>query len=159
MKLIKKIKKEIIIICIFFLTVILDQITKFHIFENKFYFREGIELYSWINLVYVENQGISFGILSEFNISFYLGIISFLVSFYIFYLIKKSNKALEKNALSLILGGAVGNGIDRIKNGYVIDFIDVHVGQLHWPAFNLADSSITVGGVLYFWLIFFKKNH
>ena len=158
MKLIRIIKKEIIIICIFFFTVTIDQVTKFHIDKNKFYFFEEVELYSWINLVYVENQGISFGILSEFNISFYLGIISFLVSFYIFYLIKKSDKSSEKNALSLILGGAIGNGIDRIKNGYVIDFIDVHVGELHWPAFNFADSFITVGGVLYFWIIFFKKK-
>tara|TARA_B100000287_G_scaffold431202_1_gene488001 strand:+ start:888 stop:1367 length:480 start_codon:yes stop_codon:yes gene_type:complete len=159
MKLIKIIKKEIIIICIFFFTVIIDQITKFYIYENKFYFLEGVKLYSWLNLVYVENQGISFGILSELNISFYLGIISTLVSFYIFYLIKKSDKSSEKIALSLILGGAIGNGIDRIKVGYVIDFIDVHVGELHWPVFNFADSFITVGGVLYFWLIFFNKNH
>jgi signal peptidase II len=159
MKLIKIIKKEIIIICIFFFTVIIDQITKFYIYENKFYFFEGVKLYSWLNLVYVENQGISFGILSELNISFYLGIISTLVSFYIFYLIKKSDKSSGKIALSLILGGAIGNGIDRIKVGYVIDFIDVHVGELHWPVFNFADSFITVGGVLYFWLIFFNKNH
>ena len=65
---------------------------------------------------------------------------------------------MEKIALSLILGGAIGNGIDRVIREYVIDFIDIYFNKFHWPAFNIADSSITVGGILYFWLIIFKKN-
>ena len=60
--------------------------------------------------------------------------------------------------MSLILGGAVGNGIDRIVNNYVIDFIDFYFNDFHWPAFNFADLFITVGGILYFWLILFKNN-
>ena len=118
-----------------------------------------MEIFSWLNLVYVENKGISFGILSKLNISFYLGLVSFLISFYIIYLLNKSKKLKEKIALSLILGGAIGNGLDRVIREYVIDFIDISLNNYHWPAFNIADSSITVGGVVYFWLIIFKKNH
>ena len=96
-----------------------------------------IKIFSWLNLVYVENKGISFGMLSQFNISFFLGILSFLISFYIIYLLKCSVSIREKISLSLILGGAIGNGIDRVKNSYVIDFIDISVKGYHWPAFNL----------------------
>ena len=77
----------------------------------------------------------------------------------VIYLLKKSEKLIEKIALSLILGGAIGNGLDRVIREYVIDFIDISLNNYHWPAFNIADSSITVGGVVYFWLIIFKKNH
>ena len=78
---------------------------------------------------------ISFGILSTLNISFYLGLVSFIVSFYIIYLLKKSKKKTEKVSLSLILGGALGNGVDRVTREYVIDFIDISFNSLHWPAF------------------------
>ena len=83
----------------------------------------------------------------------------FFISFYIIHLLNKSKKNIEKIALSLILGGAIGNGIDRVIREYVIDFIDISINNFHWPAFNVADSSITVGGTLYLWLIIFKKNH
>ena len=82
-----------------------------------------------------------------------------MISFYIIYLLIKSKKVIEKIALSLILGGAIGNGIDRVIREYVIDFIDIYLNNFHWPAFNIADSSITVGGILYFWLIILKKNY
>ena len=65
---------------------------------------------------------------------------------------------MEFISLSLILGGAIGNGIDRMLNGYVIDFIDFYYKDLHWPAFNLADSFITVGGLIYLWIILFRKT-
>ena len=157
-KLFEIIKKESLVFSIFFFAVFIDQVSKLLIIAYKPLFYSGIELFSWFNLVYVENKGISFGILAELNISFYLGIISFLVSLYIVFLIKNSTQIKEKVALSLILGGAVGNGIDRIKNNYVVDFIDLYFNDFHWPAFNFADSFITVGGIIYFWLVLFKNN-
>ena len=99
-KLFEILKKESLVFFIFFFTVLIDQASKHLIIANKLLFYKGIELLSWFNLVYVENKGISFGILSEFNISFYLGIISFLVSFYIIYLIKNSTQKKEKVATS-----------------------------------------------------------
>ena len=61
------------------------------------------------------------------------------------------------NRYYLILGGALGNGLDRIINNYVIDFFDFYFNEFHWPAFNFADSFITVGGIIFFWTIL-KKN-
>jgi signal peptidase II len=59
--------------------------------------------------------------------------------------------------LSFIFGGAVGNLIDRLRYGQVIDFLDVHAGAWHWPAFNVADSAITIGMIIFAWHILFKK--
>ncbi len=151
-------KNERIIFFIVIFTIFIDQLSKYIVSVEKLSLFSEIKIFSWLNLVYVENKGISFGMLSQFNISFFLGILSFLISFYIIYLLKCSFSIKEKISLSLILGGAIGNGIDRVKNSYVIDFIDISIKGYHWPAFNFADSFITVGGVWYFWIIFFKKN-
>ena len=158
MKIFKIINRERLSCLIVSLSVLSDQITKYFVDLYKGLLYPPLEIFSWFNIVYVENKGISFGILSTFNISLYLGVVSFLISFYIIYLLKKSKKNIEKISLSLILGGALGNGIDRVTREYVIDFIDISFNNLHWPAFNIADSSITVGGILFFWLIIFKKN-
>ena len=159
LKISETINKEILIYLITCLSIIADQITKYLAILYKASLYPPKEIFSWLNLVYLENKGISFGILSKFNISFYLGLISFLISFYIIYLLNKSKKLIEKIALSLILGGAIGNGLDRVIREYVVDFIDISLNNYHWPAFNIADSSITVGGIVYFWLLIFKKNH
>ncbi len=159
LKIFETLNKEIVVILITCLSIITDQITKYLAIVYKSSLYPPFEIFSWLNLVYVENRGISFGILSKFNISFYLGLVSFFISFYIIYLLRKSKEIVEKIALSLILGGAIGNGLDRVIREYVIDFIDISLNNYHWPAFNIADSSITVGGVVYFWLIIFKKNH
>ena len=158
MKIFETVNKELLVFMITSFSIIADQITKYFVSIHKATLYPPLQIFSWFNLVYVENKGISFGILSKFNISFYLGLVSFFVSFYIIYLLKKSKKVIEKIALSLILGGAIGNGIDRVIREYVIDFIDIYLNNFHWPAFNIADSSITVGGILYFWLIILKKN-
>ncbi len=159
MKIFETINKEFLAFVITCFSIIIDQISKYLVALYKASLYPPLEIFSWLNLVYVENKGISFGILSKFNISFYLGLVSFLISFYIIYLLKNSQKSIEKISLSLILGGAIGNGIDRVIREYVIDFIDISLNNFHWPAFNIADSSITVGGILYFWFILLKKNH
>tara|TARA_B100000029_G_C17515183_1_gene937824 strand:- start:336 stop:779 length:444 start_codon:yes stop_codon:yes gene_type:complete len=137
----------------------IDQLSKFLVVKQKSEFLYGMEIFYGLNIVYVENEGISFGLFSNLNISFYLGILSFLISFYIIYLIFDSKRKIEFVCLSLILGGAIGNGIDRVWNGYVVDFFDVYYENIHWPAFNLADSFITIGGLIYIWTIFFNKSN
>ena len=159
MKISETLNKEIVVILITCLSIITDQITKYLAIVYKSSLYPPFEIFSWLNLVYVENRGISFGILSKFNISFYLGLVSFFISFYIIYLLRKSKEIAEKIALSLILAGAIGNGLDRVIREHVVDFIDISFNNFHWPAFNIADSSITLGGIVYFWLIIFKKNH
>ena len=159
LKIFETLNKEIVVILITCLSIITDQITKYLAIVYKSSLYPPFEIFSWLNLVYVENRGISFGILSKFNISFYLGLVSFFISFYIIYLLRKSKEIVEKIALSLILAGAIGNGLDRVIREHVVDFIDISLNNFHWPAFNIADSCITLGGIVYFWLIIFKKNH
>ena len=135
----------------------LDQTSKYFVHQYSDFFLQGINLIPGLNLVYVQNKGISFGLLSSLNISFYLGIFSFLISFFIILWIWKIKNRKEITALSLILGGAIGNGYDRVVNFYVIDFIDLYIGSIHWPAFNFADSFITIGAIIYV-LGSFSKN-
>ncbi len=134
----------LVIICVF-----IDQISKLIILKNISFLSQGINIFWGLNIVYVQNRGVSFGLLSEFNIPFYLGILSLIISGYIVYLILKTKNKLEIIGLSLILGGALGNGYDRLVNGYVIDFIDIYFKKYHWPAFNFADLFITLGAILF----------
>jgi len=144
---------------IVFLTLLLDQASKKMVVENIEIFANGLEISKYFNLVYVENRGVSFGMFSEHDKSFYFGILSMLVSAYIIYLLVKSNNLIELVGLSLILGGAIGNGVDRLYYGYVVDFIDLHLNNLHWPAFNFADTFITIGAIVFvFSIIYDKKN-
>ena len=148
-------KKHILLI--FLISISLDQITKFIVEENTNILKNGLQITSFFNLVYVENRGVSFGMFAEHDKSFYFGILSVLISLYIIYLILNSKKFLELLGLSLILGGALGNGLDRIFYGYVVDFIDFHLNHYHWPAFNVADTSITLGAIAFVSSLIFEK--
>lgn len=146
-------KKLIFSILLSVLIISLDLVTKFYAKENINLLIPGMEIFKGLNFVYVENKGISFGIFSNLNISFFLGIISFLISTYILYLIYNSNEKLEIFSLSLILGGAVGNGYERLTQEFVVDFIDIYYANFHWPAFNLADAFITIGAIFFLYSI------
>tara|TARA_B100000459_G_scaffold97494_1_gene55490 strand:+ start:375 stop:782 length:408 start_codon:yes stop_codon:yes gene_type:complete len=119
-----------------------------------------IEVLPWFNLVPVWNTGISFGMLADYSdwmpgiISGLTIIISLVLLAWLFVAVSVSIKL----ALSLILGGAVGNIIDRIRFGAVIDFVDIHFFDFHWPAFNVADSAITIGVALFLLDGFLKKS-
>ena len=154
----KKVKSKFVLVTLIVISLVLiDQVTKILVYIEKERIGTGIPILNFFNIVYVENRGISFGIFSSYDASFYLGILSFLISFYIIFIIKMTQEIWEIIGLSLILGGALGNGLDRVINNYVIDFFDFHYNNLHWPAFNFADSFITIGGLIFFWRIFFKK--
>lgn len=106
-----------------------------------------------VSLTYVRNRGAAFGLLSEANIpyqSILFSIVSLLaLGAIVSYAMKLPPESrLPQAALTLVMGGAVGNLIDRARLGYVIDFIDVFWGSHHWPAFNAADSAISVGVTL-----------
>lgn len=143
------IKKFIITLSILFICLLLDQMTKSLATMNYNMLKEGIYLFDYLNLVYVENRGVSFGFFAEHDKSFYFGILSIIISIYILYLIYQSGNNIEVIGLSLILSGALGNGFDRIYHQYVIDFIDFHFQNYHWPAFNFADSFISIGAILF----------
>jgi signal peptidase II len=133
--------------------IVLDQITKAAI-TSRFFLHESYGVIAgFFNIVYVMNPGAAFGFLAgasaTFRYIFFIGITVLAISLIIFYLVKsKPGSILIVSSLTLIFAGAVGNLIDRIRFGAVVDFIDVYVSTWHWPAFNIADSAISIGAFL-----------
>lgn len=131
----------------------LDQLSKFAI--QRLLAADGnLELAPFFNLVLVHNRGAAFSLLASaagWQRELFIAI-ALIASAWIVYLLRKyPQQTLFCFALSLILGGAIGNVIDRVLFGAVIDFLDFHVAGYHWPAFNVADSAITCGAVLLVW--------
>jgi signal peptidase II len=134
------------------LIVVADQITK-AVVQRAMTLHESIPIIPSVNLTYTRNPGAAFSLFADahptFRAWFFL-----IVSVVALVLITIFLRRVERGdwwsvaSLSLILGGAIGNLIDRIRYGEVIDFIDLYVGQYHWPVFNIADSGITVGMVM-----------
>ncbi len=132
------------------LVLVLDQISKAWVLAN-FRLMDRQIVTSFFNLVLVFNPGASFSFLADaggwqkwFFVALALGISLWLLSL----LKKHAHERLMPAALSLILGGALGNVIDRLRFDAVVDFLDFHLAGYHWPAFNVADSSIFVGVAL-----------
>ncbi|MCX5781165.1 MAG: signal peptidase II [Elusimicrobia bacterium] len=138
-------KRSIVLIC---LLILLDQLTKY-IISSAFLVGSSIEILPFFRLTYVTNTGIAFSLFQGSNIFFLIFtvvILSLLVSWYL-----KNIENISKTvnlSLLLIFSGAIGNLIDRLFRGYVVDFLDFYIGTYHWPAFNLADSCITIGGII-----------
>ena len=134
------------------LIFLLDQFTKMQVVQNL-YIGQRNELTVFFNLVHVRNYGAAFSFLSEAGgwQRWFLTFVSAVASMVIVYWIKKSDekKYLETLSLIIILGGALGNFYDRLILGYVIDFLDFHWSGVHFPAFNIADTAITIGAILF----------
>ena len=135
------------------LIILIDQLTKLLISYN---YKSFINIdFLLFKLDFVKNYGAAFNIFSGSRI--FLSIISIIFSIILFYLIirKSSTNILDYYSYSFILGGTVGNGIDRIINGYVIDFINLNI--INFPVFNIADLSINIGFIILVYRIF-KNN-
>ena len=146
------IKNNISIITTFFLIIFFDQLTKILVIKN-FQLYESLSILPFFNLTFVVNYGFAFGFLNNPSLNQIIVIlIIFSIIAYFLYLLIKTQDQFFRFSLILVLSGAIGNFIDRVFHGFVIDFIDIHIGNYHWPAFNLADSSITIG----FFLIMFN---
>ena len=130
--------------------VLADQLTKW-VMLARFAPGEAVELTGFFNLILVFNKGAAFSLLANapgwqtpLLVAFALGaalIVSVL-------LVRSPARRTFCAGLALILGGAIGNVIDRLRFGYVVDFLDLHAAGWHWPAFNVADSAITIGAAL-----------
>lgn len=135
------------------LVILLDQLTK-HWIVQAFSFGEGSPITSYFNLVLAHNSGAAFSFLAAaggWQRLFFITVAA-LASAVILHLLRKHGRqTLFGLALSLVLGGALGNLIDRIHWGYVVDFLDFYYGNYHWPAFNVADMAITGGVILLVW--------
>ena len=131
--------------------LLLDQATKL-IALAKLALHESVALAPFLNLTLVYNKGAAFGFLSSasgWQNLFFIGValVACAVILYLVRQLKDSDRLLAV-ALMLVLGGAIGNLLDRLLYGHVVDFIDVYYRGWHWPAFNVADSAITIGAVL-----------
>ena len=125
------------------ITIILDFLTK--ILAVK-YFVSGIKLTSFFNLALTYNKGISFGLFNNFSYSnYFFAALSSAISLMLYNWLKKTDSCKEAIALGLIIGGALGNVIDRFIYPGVVDFLEFHWKQYYWPSFNLADSAIFLG--------------
>jgi signal peptidase II len=131
--------------------VVLDQLTKWAALSYLVP-RAEVPITPFLNLALVYNRGAAFGFLNDaagWQNAFFIGIalIACVVIGYLLYR-AETRTSIAAIGLTLILGGAIGNVIDRLTYGHVIDFIDVYYHSWHWPAFNVADSAITIGAVL-----------
>jgi signal peptidase II len=130
--------------------VLIDQLTKIAI-ERAFDYGDVHPVTGFFNLVLTYNKGAAFSFLASASgwQKHFLTVVGIGASLFILYLLARhGSQKLFSLALAMILGGAIGNVIDRLAYGHVIDFLDFHVGGWHWPAFNVADSAIVGGAIL-----------
>lgn len=132
--------------------IVLDQITKFWI-ASTMRLHQSIEIFSWFDLTYVRNPGAAFSLFADHSSAFrvpFFALVFVLAGGAIAFFVRQT-PASQKSVLvacGLVLGGAIGNLIDRIAYGEVIDFALAHWNEYYWPAFNVADSGISVGVVI-----------
>lgn len=133
------------------IVLLLDQLTKITILK-LFHYGESLPVTGFFNLVLVYNKGAAFSFLAASGgwQRYLFTAIGIGAAVFIIHLLRKHpGQRMFCWALALILGGAIGNVLDRVVYGHVIDFLDVYIGNWHWPAFNIADSAICVGAVLF----------
>jgi signal peptidase II len=142
---------------------LLDQVTKY-IILNTMYLNESIPVMpGFFSLTHIHNPGGAFGFMAGQSpdvrkiLFIFISSIALFIIFYLYHTASRNDSILAAG-FALIFGGAAGNLIDRIRFGKVVDFLDFYIGDLHWPAFNVADSAISVGmGIFVFHLLFKEK--
>jgi len=144
------------------LIVIVDQITKALIVKSMPLYHSVPVIPGFFNITHIQNPGGAFGFLANQSSSLrtiVFLVISSLAVGLIFWFYKNTPKTHPwlANAFAMIFGGAIGNLIDRIRFRKVVDFLDIYLGDLHWPAFNIADSAISIGIAIFIFHLLFKK--
>ena len=144
-------RKYTILLIVFCILLALDQASKLVIYHSIPLHQSREVITGFFSIVHVQNRGAAFGLLAHIPGSAHIFVITSLIAI-VFILVYfrwiKEGEVWTPICLSLILTGAVGNLIDRFRLGSVIDFLDIHYHGWHWPAFNVADSSITIGVIL-----------
>ena len=150
---INKIQTKLYFLSLSIFVVLIDQFTKYLMFYNKSFIDKDFLLFK---LDFVKNYGAAFNIFSGSRI--FLSLISIFFSILLIYLILRKNtlNTFELYSYSLILGGTIGNGIDRIYRGFVVDFINLNI--INFPVFNIADISINIGFIFLLYNIFKNKR-
>lgn len=140
--------------------IVFDQWSKFFILQiPELSTSNAIEITSFFNIALVLNRGISFGMFSEHDQPLLLIAIALAIIAVLLRWLWKDSTIMLAIGVGMAIGGAIGNMIDRILYGAVVDFLDFYIGNLHWPAFNIADSFIFIGVVvLCVYSMFFEKR-
>ena len=141
------------------LVIVVDQVSKILVLSALGPF-QGVSVTPFLNLVVVLNTGISFGLFaSESELARYLLVaLALIVSIILMRWLASSTNRFVCAALGMIIGGAFGNVIDRLVHKAVVDFLDFHLYGWHWPAFNVADSAITIGVALFVLASLLERN-
>lgn len=144
------------------MVLVVDQITKAVILKTMPLYYSITVLPGFFSITHIHNPGGAFGFLADQNpdvrrlVFLVISFLAMCLIFYFYYTTPRSYTTLA-TGFALIFGGAAGNLIDRIRFGSVVDFLDLYLGSHHWPAFNIADSSISIGmGIFIFHLLFRK---
>lgn len=156
-------KKYKILLFMVVALVTLDQTTKLYIDSQMVLYQSIDVIKNFFQITYIRNPGAAFGILSRvksplLNIFFLSISIAAIGIMLIYYYKTPENQRLTLISFALIISGAIGNFIDRIFHGEVIDFLYFHWYKHYWPAFNVADSCITIGVILLLWQMFVTKT-
>ncbi len=131
------------------LALLLDQLSKWLILEVvELPVRQQIPVAPFFDLAMVWNRGVSFGMFAEHNQPYALVALALAITAVLLRWLWKTQEKWEAVALGLVIGGALGNVIDRLRFGAVADFLDFYIKNLHWPAFNIADSAVCIGVVV-----------
>jgi signal peptidase II len=153
--------KYLILIAVSAIVLAIDQATKIYVDRSMDLHSSVTVVNNFFNITYLRNKGAAFGILahSSYRLPFFIlvSVIAIAVIVLVFYRLRPDQK-FTAFPLSLIFSGALGNLIDRIRLGEVIDFLDAHWYGHHWPAFNIADSAICVGVFLLAIDMFFEER-
>lgn len=147
-------------LCLAALVLVADQISKYYILNEVLEDRAMIIYTSWFNLVKAWNTGVSFSMFNDMGAwgAFLLSVLALSIIGFLVMWLKKEPSRLVQAALGFIIGGAIGNLIDRIRLGAVFDFLDFHIADAHWPAFNVADSFICIGAIIIIVYSLFNKE-
>ncbi|WP_224784714.1 signal peptidase II [Marinihelvus fidelis] len=141
--------------------VVLDLWTK-HIAVQSLDMYRPVEVFSWLNMTLAHNTGAAFSLLANaggWQRWLFTGLAVVITVVLLVWMLRLQRGEWRLGlALGLVMGGAIGNLVDRVRLGYVVDFIDVHVAGWHWPAFNLADSAITCGIIILLLDAFFSRE-
>ena len=153
-------RPAMIILAIALVIICADQLSKQYMLDWIFFPPVRIVILPFLNMVPVWNSGMSFGLLADGGliVRFGLAVLALLVAIW-FLWSATSLTRIQTYAGGAIVGGAIGNAIDRLRFGQVVDFIDLHVAGWHWPAFNVADITISIGAVLWIVSLFFEQEN
>ena len=142
--------------------IIADQITKAVVLAKMALYQSITVIPGFFSLTHIHNPGGAFGFMAQQNSTVRIGIfivasLAAIVLIFIFYRQIPRTHRLLSAGLALIFGGAIGNLVDRFRFGKVVDFLDFYVGDMHWPAFNVADSAICIGVAIFLFHLVFRK--